>query len=320
MNTNGPGCTDIKVSVAMITYNHERFIAQAIESVLMQQTDYATELVIGEDCSTDNTREIVVEYAQKYPEKIRIILHEHNVGAKANSMAVFKACQAQYLATLEGDDYWTSPHKLQMQVEALDRNPDWSVCAHRMTVFFEDGTQPGYLYPRFDPKPVSTLDDLARGHIVGTSSAVFRRIPFERYPEWVFQVDICDYAHSLFYAQNGKIGFLDEVMSAYRLHMGGTWYQRDSLTQRTALARDLRIIARHMKWRHRRSLESQAAHALLKNVKTYLSNGDVSEARQVIAEIFYKAYYFPTVPWRRFAKRSLMAYFPWIFPNFHRNK
>ncbi|MBI5965711.1 MAG: glycosyltransferase [Chloroflexi bacterium] len=320
MSKTGSSCTNIKVNVAMITYNHEQFIAQAIESVLMQQTNFAIELVIGEDCSTDGTRAIVIEYARKYPEQIHIILHEHNVGAKTNAVAVFKACRGQYLAALEGDDFWTSAQKLQLQVDALDGNPNWFICTHRINVFFEDGTQPSYLAPCPSPKPVSTLDDLALAPFVFTSTAVFRRIPIECYPDWFFQVEIGDYAHSVFYAQHGKIGFIDEVMSAYRKHEGGFWSQRESLMQRTALARDLRIIARHLGWRHRRGLESQAAQALLKNLKTHLANGSLSEARKVAAEIFSMTPYFPDLPWNRFAKRSLMAYFPQIFPNLYRRE
>jgi glycosyltransferase involved in cell wall biosynthesis len=108
-----------KVSIAMITYNHEKFIAQAMESVLAQQTDFPIELVIGEDCSTDGTREIVEQFAARYPDVIRPILHEKNVGMHRNGQAVLEACNGEYLAFLEGDDYWTNPAKLQSQVLAL---------------------------------------------------------------------------------------------------------------------------------------------------------------------------------------------------------
>ena len=90
MNAASPGQTDVKVSVAMITYNHERFIAQAIEGVLMQQTDFKVELVIGEDCSTDGTRAIVRRYGERYPEQIRLLLPERNLGAYANALAALE--------------------------------------------------------------------------------------------------------------------------------------------------------------------------------------------------------------------------------------
>ena len=107
MNAVNPDANDIKVSVCMITYNHERFIAQAIESVLMQETDFRVELVIGEDCSTDGTRAIVREFGERFPERIRLLLPEHNLGMMPNFVATLSACRGQYVALLEGDDYWT---------------------------------------------------------------------------------------------------------------------------------------------------------------------------------------------------------------------
>jgi glycosyltransferase involved in cell wall biosynthesis len=312
-----------KVSVAMVTYNQEKYIAQAVESVMMQQTSFDYEVVVGEDCSTDNTRQILLDLKQKYPEKLKLLLHDRNLGGfgNGNFRAALQACRGQYLAILEGDDYWTSPHKLQKQVDALDRNPDWSICTHRVMVFFEDASQPSYLGPRFDPKPVSTLDDLARASFVGTSAAVYRNYTVERqYPDWLFQVDTGDYALALFYAQFGKIGFIDEVMCAYRKHREAVWSALDSVTQRTRLARSLRIIASHMEWRYRRKLESQAAQALLQIAKTHLENGSVSEARKVIRSLLPAAYFLPGVPKRRLSRIALMAHAPWIFPIVRRVK
>ena len=112
-----------KVSVLMITYNHEKLIAQAIDSVLMQKTEFPFELVIGEDCSTDGTRAVVLEYSRKYPGIIRAHLRERNLGALENGRDVFRASRGKYLAVLEGDDYWTSPEKLQVRADLLDKHP-----------------------------------------------------------------------------------------------------------------------------------------------------------------------------------------------------
>ena len=140
MNAASAGQADVKVSVHMITYNHERFIAQAIEGVLMQQTDFAVELVIGEDCSTDGTRAIVRRYGERYPERIRLLLQERNLGARANALATLNACRGQYIALCEGDDYWTDPTKLQKQVDFLESHPECSLCFHRVLVVYEDGS------------------------------------------------------------------------------------------------------------------------------------------------------------------------------------
>lgn len=112
------------VSVHMITYNHEPYIAQAIEGVLMQETDFPFELVIGEDCSTDNTREIVFAYQKKHPNIIHVVTSDHNVGTRANADRITKPCRGKYLAFCEGDDYWHHPKKLQMQVDYLESHPE----------------------------------------------------------------------------------------------------------------------------------------------------------------------------------------------------
>lgn len=116
-----------KVSICMITYNHGKFIAQAIESVLMQKTNFDYEIVIGEDCSTDNTREIVVSYAKKYPNKVKSILNEKNIGPIPNFVKTLNMCRGKYIAMLEGDDYWTDPYKLQKQVNFLEGNPEYGL-------------------------------------------------------------------------------------------------------------------------------------------------------------------------------------------------
>lgn len=115
------------VSIFMMTFNHEEFISEAIEGVLMQKTNFDYEIVIGEDCSTDNTREIILSYQKKYPGKFKLLLHEKNIGAVANQMAIFQACVGKYIALCEGDDYWTDPLKLQKQVDFLEGNPEYGL-------------------------------------------------------------------------------------------------------------------------------------------------------------------------------------------------
>jgi glycosyltransferase involved in cell wall biosynthesis len=112
------------VSVKMLTYNHAPYIAQAIEGVLQQKTNYPFELVIGEDCSTDGTREIVLEYQKKYPDIIRLVTSDRNLGMKKNSYRTTKACRGKYMAFCEGDDYWHRPDKLQKQADYLESHPE----------------------------------------------------------------------------------------------------------------------------------------------------------------------------------------------------
>ena len=119
-----------KVSVLMIAYNEEQFVKQAIQSVLMQKANFEYELVIGEDCSTDRTREIVLEFQRKYPDRIRLLLAKRNLGASVNWIRTLRGCRGQYVANLDGDDYLTSAHELQKQADFLDAHPECSICFH----------------------------------------------------------------------------------------------------------------------------------------------------------------------------------------------
>ena len=123
------------LSIVTITYNHEPFIAKTIEGVLMQQVKFPIELIIAEDCSTDGTRAICQQYAEQYPDLIRLITSESNVGAVANERRAILAARGKYIAFCEGDDYWTDPLKLQKQVDFLESHPDYSVTFHRCKHF-----------------------------------------------------------------------------------------------------------------------------------------------------------------------------------------
>lgn len=152
--------TEIDVSVIMLTYNHEDYIAQAIESVLMQETSLRYELLIGDDASTDRTPEIVREYAEKYPDIIRPVLREKNLGANRNNYELHTLTKGKYIASIEGDDYWLDTHKLQKQYEFLESHPEYSSCFGKSVVVDKNGrpdyTQtPGFVMS----KKVYTLAD-----------------------------------------------------------------------------------------------------------------------------------------------------------------
>ena len=115
------------ISISCVTYNHEKYISEAVDSFLMQETEYAFEVVIGEDCSTDKTLEIVKKYKEQYPRIIKLIEWPENVGAEKNWLTVLENCKGKYIANCEGDDYWVDPFKLQKQVSYLEVNPDYGL-------------------------------------------------------------------------------------------------------------------------------------------------------------------------------------------------
>ena len=126
------------VSVLMTVYNHERYLKKAIEGVLMQRTNFKFELIIGEDCSTDGSRNIVEFYQNKYPDIIRAMLNSENLGMDSNGWQVTKAAKGKYLAICEGDDFWTDSNKLQIQVDFLESYPEYSGCYHSVKIIDEN--------------------------------------------------------------------------------------------------------------------------------------------------------------------------------------
>ncbi len=163
-----------KVSVVMIAYNLEKYLAEAIESVLMQKVNFSYELVIGEDCSTDNTRAIALDYRARYPEIIKVLLPKKNQGLTPNCVATHNACSGEYIALLDGDDYWTDINKLQSQIDFLDTHTDFSASAHQAEIIFDDiaGTN-GFFGATTDA--VLTVNDMLQHRKFHTSSLVYRR-------------------------------------------------------------------------------------------------------------------------------------------------
>jgi hypothetical protein len=191
----------------------------------MQEADFSYEVVIGEDCSTDGTRAIVMEYARAYREKIRVVLGSERVGARRNFARTLEACQGQYIALLDGDDYWTSPDKLRRQVEFLDRHPECAICFHDVIVVYEDGSRDPHKYfeEYFEaiPKRISTMEDLLKHNFIPACSTVFRGGLFRELPKWFYTAPFGDWPLHILNATHGTIGCIDEVLAAYRKHAGG---------------------------------------------------------------------------------------------------
>ncbi|MEI7525469.1 MAG: glycosyltransferase [Mariniphaga sp.] len=221
------GFIDFKVSVAMITFNHEHFIAQAIESVLMQQTDFDYELVIAEDCSTDGTRAIVQAYKDRYPSRIRLLLPEQNQGMNANFVATLNACRGKYIAILEGDDYWIDPLKLQKQVIFLERNPEFVGCFHNTEERYEESIKASTLYCSFKHAMSISFKDLSYANLIPTCSVILVKKYIINLPQWFSKMPMGDWPLHLINAQFGDYWYIPHVMGVHRLTTTSTWALQD---------------------------------------------------------------------------------------------
>jgi glycosyltransferase involved in cell wall biosynthesis len=253
------------VTVVMTTYNHEPFIARAIESVLMQQCSFPVQLWVGEDCSTDGTRKVVEHYVRSEPERVRALLHEKNVGATRNLAQLIARCESRYIALLEGDDYWTCPHKLQKQVEFLEANRRCVLCFHATGVIYEDGSFPPCVRAFDARRAITTIKDLLRGNYIQTCTVVLRTGVIGRIPDWYYGLLIDDWTLFVLNAQFGDVGYIDEVMSVYRVHIGGVWSRLNRADQQLCRLRAYDAVNAHLNRRYDgivRGVTAKCCHVL----------------------------------------------------------
>ena len=281
------------LSICCITYNHELYIAQAIKGFLMQKTTFDFKIIIGEDCSTDTTREICISYQKKYPDKIKLLLHTKNVGMSKNSLLTKQAAQTKYIALCEGDDYWTDPYKLQKQVDFLEQNQDYTLCAHR---YVERNEQSGAEHLSHadvftDKTPIEvTISNYLKPYIISTNTIVFRNcIDYTRITSKGFK-DIFQYALLL---DKGNGICLPDIMSVYRLHSGGVWSMKRDIELHKATSQTAYYMALHF----------YDTHQSISDFAHYTIHGYLQEAythRISKKEIISITYRLLRTSWKRF--------------------
>jgi glycosyltransferase involved in cell wall biosynthesis len=207
-----------KVTVCVITYNHEKYISQCLQSIFDQGTDFNFEIVIGDDCSKDSTRVFVLDFLSKYPNMIIPLFHEQNIGPIANWLKVLSVARGEYIAFCEGDDYWIDRSKLKKQVEFMDANPTYSMSFHNARIEYDDGSgKPPQLFNPIEQKKILSLTDVIKKWQIASSSMLFRN-DLVSLPSWYKDIYNGDYALHLLLAGKGAIGYQSEIMSVYRKH------------------------------------------------------------------------------------------------------
>ena len=268
-----------KLSVCILSYNHEKFIAQAVAGALNQVVDFDYEIVIGDDHSTDRSPEILLELQRAHPDRIRLLLRPTNIGMNYNFADVLRACQGEYIAFLDGDDYWTEPHKLQKQVAFLDAHPECVICFHNVITIGDDGRELSRIMVPANQKEISTLADLLKSNFIPSCSVVFRNGLVPSIPEWFYQLSQGDYPLHVLNAEHGDIGYLNEVMAAYRVHDKGLWTSLDELTRLQAELRAFETLDRHFNSRYRRIVGPIISRYYLEMAVEHENRGALSEAR-----------------------------------------
>ena len=253
----------MQVSVCMVTYNHGKFIEQAIKSVLEQDVNFEYEIVVGEDCSTDTTASILRELQRKNQNRIRVIYRPANIGSKANFLNTLSVCNGEYVAFLDGDDYWTSNNKLQPQVDFLNSNPSAAGVFHRTRVINGEliGLPP--VLPGVEPPEFFSLDFLAHGNQFSDSSLLARRACLKNIGTWLADVRPGDWALFMMLATQGELGFIPLEMSHYRVHAAGSWNR---------LSQHYRMVLAVQMLEHVMGLVSSKDREILESAKSSYAN------------------------------------------------
>jgi glycosyltransferase involved in cell wall biosynthesis len=212
----------VKASVCLIAHRHEAYIADAIEHALAQLYEDEWEVVIGVDRSADATFDIATEYASRHP-RIRLLPEGDGLGLVPNFFRTYNSTTGEYIALLDGDDYWTDPRKLAKQAVFLDANPTCTVCFHDVDVMLEDGTMCGQRYTGAGHPPFSAIGDLFATNFIATCSAMLRRSARPELPSWYPESLFEDWPLYILFAERGGIGYLNEAMAVYRHHGRGLW-------------------------------------------------------------------------------------------------
>ncbi len=223
----------LQVSVVMVTYNHEQFIEQAIESVASQRVKFGYELIISEDYSTDRTREVIEDSKAKHPDLIRTLYSPENLNTNEVMTRAIAAAKGKYLAFLDGDDYWTDPEKLQRQVNRMERKPQLAMTYHNASHVGQDGEDLGKLHIRPETFEVYDLRSMLTCNPIPGASPMIRREALAKLPPWFDDFGVGDWPLYVIAALSGEIEYIDRVMCVYRIHPDGYW-QRMRPKEKTA--------------------------------------------------------------------------------------
>ena len=209
------------VSIVVLTYNHENYIHQAIESILKQQTTFDFEIVIGDDASTDDTVHILKKLELENPEVLKITFHSTNIGMIPNFVDTINNCRGKYIAFCEGDDYWTDSEKLQIQIDFLENNHQYGICFHDANIYDESSKtlEPDSIAN--SEKEEYDLHDLAKGNFMHTPTVVIKN-DFSL-PETFTTLPIGDWPLYMLMLNNRKIKRFNRVMAVYRIHDKSSW-------------------------------------------------------------------------------------------------
>lgn len=244
--------------VIVTSYNHEKYIKKAINSILLQKTNFPFKIYLADDCSTDKTRKILDYYSQKYPNKIKKMYTTKNIGMVANMKNAFNKTQSKYIFILEGDDYWCSPFKMQKQVNLLEENIEYSLVINRILVkneitgkIYFNGNINDQWSIRNSSIHYLTTESLIKNQIATNfSSYCFRRESLIKLDKNVFKEKIWDWLFSILMSTVGVVVYINEPMSVYRVSITSQWNKKTDIEKKDDLLKNILKYNKLLKFKY----------------------------------------------------------------------
>ena len=304
---------NIEVSILCITYNQKSYIKDALDSFLMQKTNFNYEILVNDDASTDGTTEILKEYEARYPRKLRVCYHEENCYSRGISPTgfIYAMARGKYFAFCEGDDYWTCPDKLQRQYDAMEKHPECDMCAHAANMVKADSKEVISVIDPLGRDGILTMRQviLGGGNYMATNSLFYRRELQDSVKEYQ-RICHLDYAMQMRGASRGGILYLSENMSSYRRGAENSWTVR--------MAKNPSIMIEHIKLMFRvlelvdEDTAYQYADAIAEEKSKY--EFQLATLQGNGKKVYDKRYrkIRKELPWKNRLVIFLQCYMPWI--------
>lgn len=280
----------IKVSVIVLAYNRENFITNALDSIVKQKVDFPFEVVVGEDCSTDNTARICMEYQEKYPDIVKVTRNKENLGLLDNFVSAYNRCKGEYIAICDADDFWINKHKLQIQADFLDQNKEYSACFHRALNYYQDDGSKS-ISNGLHQKKRNTVLDIINSNPVTFSTSMFRRGLFGEFPSWFNQVKSNDFAVNVLNAEHGDFYFMNKIMTVYRRHRESVWGMSTFEKQALISVLSRQILIEHYRGRNKdiyNKLVATYTNGCIRLAQHYQSVGNTEKLHEM-EELVLKA-------------------------------
>ena len=282
------------VSVCCLTYNHEKTVAQALDSIISQKTDFPFEIIVHDDASTDKTQDIIRDYARRYPEIIKPVLQTENKMKQCNIEKTYicPLVKGKYVAVCEGDDFWTDDSKLQLQVDYMEKNPDCTMTFHAVNQLNSDGSIMPYRPLKEDTDVLCDLIIKRGGMFCPSASLVLRADVFTQWPDFRSMADVYDYPRQILSAYRGKVFYLDRIMACYRYGSSGSW--TDKIKEKT----DFQHVENETAWleefnryshgAYENAINYHFAHLWFTEYRKNLEKGSQKKAKQYIKKLSFK--------------------------------